>query len=131
MPHHVPPSIESILQLSNIPSSQPSTTTLTTLMDSGSPTGSPPPLPIDPNDNRPPGGTRRSNGTKTPRKVQWTDERNAADPNLSPRALDEHGLDVSTHFFLNFSSVIRPLGLGHRLAPRPPYRVAPVDMSVS
>ena len=98
MPPPVPPSIESILQLSGI-SSQPSTATLTTLMDSGSPSGSPPPipspLPIDPNDNRPPGGTRRSGGTKTPRKVQWTDERDVVD---SPRALDEHGLDVSTHF---------------------------------
>ena len=135
MPHHVPPSIESILQLSGV-SSQPSTATLTTLMDSGSPSGSPPPipspLPIDPNDNRPPGGTRRSGGTKTPRKVQWTDERDVVD---SPRALDEHGLDVSTQassplhfpFMPNFLSVIRPshvMSFGCRVAEWPPYRIA-------
>ncbi|RDX46358.1 DUF1212-domain-containing protein [Lentinus brumalis] len=43
-----------------------------------------------PADTRPPGGTRRS-GQKTPRRVQWQfDEPSQA---LSPRALDEHGLD--------------------------------------
>ena len=41
--------------------------------------------------NRPPGGTRRS-GHKTPRKVQWQDYDEP--PESSPRALDEHGLDV-------------------------------------
>ncbi|CCM05223.1 uncharacterized protein FIBRA_07433 [Fibroporia radiculosa] len=87
MPHNAPPSIQSILLTSSPPTS-PSTSTL---MDSGSP-----PHVISPHDdNRPPGGTRRTNGTKTPRKVQWHDERDAEDPNASTRALDEHGLDPS------------------------------------
>ena len=52
-------------------------------------------------DGRPPGGTARTPGTKTPRKVQWAfDEREkppgpSPDPSLSRHALDELGLDVS------------------------------------
>lgn len=58
--------------------------------------GSPPRIPSPTQDNRPPGGTRRSGGTKTPRKVQWHDERDASTESTeSPRALDEHGLDPS------------------------------------
>ncbi|GBE85956.1 Pheromone-regulated membrane protein [Sparassis crispa] len=41
-------------------------------------------------DDRPPGGTRRS-GAKTARKVQWVE--NDREPITSIRALDEHGLD--------------------------------------
>lgn len=84
MPPHVQPSIESILLQTQ------STSTL--IMDSGSP----PRIPSPTQDNRPPGGTRRSGGTKTPRKVQWHDERDASTESTeSPRALDEHGLDPS------------------------------------
>ena len=47
-------------------------------------------------DGRPPGGTSRKNGDKTPRKVQWLDESttNTRESDRSTHALDEHGLDV-------------------------------------
>ncbi|KAL1741632.1 hypothetical protein HDZ31DRAFT_45008 [Schizophyllum fasciatum] len=45
-------------------------------------------------DGRPPGGTSRKQGDKTPRKVQWLDEStNTRDSERSTHALDEHGLD--------------------------------------
>jgi len=99
MPRHVPPSIESILLSAQSTQSTQSTATLTNTigtMDSGSPPQIPSPLPLDNmQDNRPPGGTRRSGGAKTPRKVQWHDERDVVpDANASTRALDEHGLDT-------------------------------------
>lgn len=49
-------------------------------------------------DGRPPGGTARNAGTKTPRKVQWLDENTPSAPGRatdSTHALDEHGLDPS------------------------------------
>ncbi|KIJ62428.1 hypothetical protein HYDPIDRAFT_94568 [Hydnomerulius pinastri MD-312] len=58
----------------------------------------PPQNPLD--DARPAGGTARSGGTRTPRRVQWAnsdDIRVSIDPETSPRvsmhALDEMGLD--------------------------------------
>jgi len=118
MPRHVPPSIESILLSAQSTQSTQSTATLTNTigtMDSGSPPQIPSPLPLDNmQDNRPPGGTRRSGGAKTPRKVQWHDERDVVpDANASTRALDEHGLDVSLSFPV-LLVVFRGLP-GHRL----------------
>ncbi|TFK51186.1 DUF1212-domain-containing protein [Heliocybe sulcata] len=45
--------------------------------------------------DRPAGGTARTTGTKTPRKVQWKDEREKEDQDaqLNARYLDEHALD--------------------------------------
>jgi hypothetical protein len=46
------------------------------------------------------GRTSRAPGTKTPRKVQWVDDRDPPDEmSDSTHALDEHGLDVSFSFF--------------------------------
>lgn len=45
--------------------------------------------------DRPPGGTARSGGTKTPRKVQWAVERPGLEHEISTHELDERGLDVS------------------------------------
>jgi hypothetical protein len=44
------------------------------------------------NGSRPAGGTARTPGNKTPRKVQWAVD---AESGSSTHALDEHGLDVS------------------------------------
>ena len=50
-----------------------------------------------------PGGTARTSGVKTPRKVQWAADE-GADPSTSTHALDERGLDVSIIY--NFVSII-------------------------
>jgi len=46
-------------------------------------------------DGRPAGGTARTSGVKTPRKVQWAADGAASGPSSSTHELDEHGLDVS------------------------------------
>jgi hypothetical protein len=51
-------------------------------------------------DGRPAGGTIRTSGTKTPRKVQWAVDEENQDISSTPHALDEHGLDVSSRFLL-------------------------------
>lgn len=53
--------------------------------------------------DRPPGGTARSGGTKTPRKVQWAVERPALERVPSTHELDERGLDVS--YFCHIGSL--------------------------
>lgn len=56
-------------------------------------------------DGRPAGGTARTSGTKTPRKVQWAfDEEHPVPSASSTHALDEHGLDVRliSYLFLQF-----------------------------
>jgi hypothetical protein len=53
---------------------------------------------------RPVGGTARTPGVKTPRKVQWAADE-GADPSSSTHALDEHGLDVSIIIY-NFASAL-------------------------
>ena len=95
-PHHVP-SIASILCSTD---TTPSSTSESAMDSPSNATGSDQAAQPD---TRPPGGTRRS-GNKTPRRVQWmSDER----PNLpSPRALDEHGLDVRLYCPLSASPTL-------------------------
>lgn len=68
--------------------------------------GTPAMAPAIPDDGRPPGGTSRASGNKTPRRVQWLDDNN--DTNImSTHHLDEHGLDVSfpwARVHLNYES---------------------------
>lgn len=59
-------------------------------------------------DGRPAGGTARTPGTKTPRKVQWVDDKDSVPAgSTSTHALDEHGLDVRSDYF----SYASPLSL--------------------
>lgn len=55
-------------------------------------------LPLPGGVDRPPGGTARGGGTKTPRKVQWAIDSRQVDADSSAHALDEHGLDASRGF---------------------------------
>lgn len=63
--------------------------------------------------DRPAGGTTRTPGTKTPRKVQWALAHPNSDPTVqeaqegfqgleATHALDEHGLDVSVVLIFDF-----------------------------
>ena len=87
-PHHVP-SIASILCSPNLTPPSSNETAMDTPPNVNA-TGGSDPSSTQP-DTRPPGGTRRS-GNKTPRRVQWMFDEGQA--TSSPRALDEHGLDV-------------------------------------
>ena len=71
-------------------------------MNSGASSSEPP----APADTRPPGGTRRS-GQKTPRRVQWMFDEPSQAISPSPRALDEHALDVRGSFIFSFIVVVR------------------------
>ncbi|KAL1674247.1 hypothetical protein EV122DRAFT_221048 [Schizophyllum commune] len=70
-------------------------------------------------DGRPPGGTSRKNGDKTPRKVQWLDESttNTRESDRSTHALDEHGLDPTA-----FETLTDALERHQSLSQLPPRR---------
>ena len=76
-------------------------------MDTPTGSGFPPHPHMEP--DRPPGGTRRTGGVKTPRKVQWFDGDvgGAGSPSeASTRALDERGLNVRAKaFFVLFATM--------------------------
>lgn len=62
---------------------------------------------------RPAGGTARTSGTKTPRKVQWAVSQPGDDGVHgvdATHALDEHGLDVRIRHF-RFRIPLAPLAL--------------------
>ncbi|KIM73743.1 hypothetical protein PILCRDRAFT_99247 [Piloderma croceum F 1598] len=66
-----------------------------------------------------PGGTTRTPGVKTPRKVQWATD-GGADPSTSTHALDEHGLDPDAFETLTVALERHRSSTSHRGRPEPP-----------